>query len=218
MYEDIDAKWIIKQQLYDIKQSESAFKYIIAFQLIAAKIKWNDLTFTAQFYKELKNEIKNEIAHINKLATLHVMISKTIVLNNRQYKRRLEKKNKITYASVAWSKGKKKQQLYYDSRSMKLDAIRKILNNTWNSHRRIISTQQLIISQKCMMRKVMKVCLLWLRNQRFSTAKHMTQTDQTALRKLFIKQSKKKIDLAKFYEHLLLQQKMLSSKKKIVLK
>ncbi len=97
-------------------------------------------------------------------------------------------------------------------------AIRKILNDTWNSHRRIISTQQLIISQKCMMRKVMKVCLLWLRNQRFSTAKHMTQTDQTALKKLFIKQSKKKIDLAKFYEHLLLQQKMLSSKKKIVLK
>ncbi len=132
MYEDIDAKWIIKQQLYDIKQSESAFKYIIAFQLIAAKIKWNDLTFTAQFYKELKNEIKNEIAHINRLATLHVMISKTIVLNNRQYKRRLEKKNKITYASVAWSKGKKKQQLYYDSRSMKLDAIQKISINTCN--------------------------------------------------------------------------------------
>jgi len=38
MYEDINAKRIIKQQLYDIKQSESAFKYIIAFQSIAAKI------------------------------------------------------------------------------------------------------------------------------------------------------------------------------------
>ncbi len=51
MYEDINAKWIIEQQLYDIKQSKSTFKYIIAFQLIAAKIKWNDSTFTAQFYK-----------------------------------------------------------------------------------------------------------------------------------------------------------------------
>ncbi len=128
MYEDINAKRIIERQLYDIKQSESTFKYIAAFQSIAAKIKWNDLTLTAQFYKELKNVIKNEIVCMNRFATLHVMISKTIMLNNRQYERRLEKKNKIVYVSVAWSKRKKKQ-FYYDSQSMKLDAIRKILTN-----------------------------------------------------------------------------------------
>ncbi len=128
MYEDINAKWIIERQLYDIKQSESTFKYITAFQSIAAEIEWNDSTFTAQFYKELKNVIKNEIARTNKLVTLHVMISKTIVLNNQQCERRLEKKNKIAYVSVAWSK-KKKKQSYYDSQSMKLDATRKILTN-----------------------------------------------------------------------------------------
>ncbi len=65
---------------------------------------------------------------MNKLATLHAMISKAIVLNNWQYERRLEKKNKIAYVSVARSKRKKKQ-LYYDSQSMKLDAIRKISMN-----------------------------------------------------------------------------------------
>jgi len=101
MYENIDAKRIIERQLYDIKQSESAFKYVAAFQSIAAEIEWNDSTFTAQLYRELKNVIKNEIVHTNKLATLHAMISKTIVLNNRQYKRKLEKKNKIAYVSVA---------------------------------------------------------------------------------------------------------------------
>ncbi len=123
MYEDINAKRIIKRQLYDIKQSESAFKYITAFQLIAAKIEWDDSTLTAQFYKKLKNVIKNKIACMNKLATLHAMINKTIMLNNWRYERRLEKKNKIAYVLVAWSKRKKKQQLYYDSQSMKLDAI-----------------------------------------------------------------------------------------------
>ncbi len=128
MYEDINVKWIIERQLYDIKQSESAFKYVAAFQSIAAEIEWNDSTFTAQFYRELKNVIKNEIARTNKFATLHIMISKIIVLNNWQYERRLEKKNKIAYASVARSK-KKKKQSYYDSQSMKLDAIRKILMN-----------------------------------------------------------------------------------------
>jgi len=38
MYENIDAKRIIERQLYDIKQSESAFKYVSAFQSIAAEI------------------------------------------------------------------------------------------------------------------------------------------------------------------------------------
>ncbi len=38
--------------------------------------------------------------------------------------------------------------------------IRKILNDTWNFHEKIISMQQLIISQKHIMRKVMKVYLL----------------------------------------------------------
>ncbi len=96
--------------------------------------------------------------------------------------------------------------------------IRKILNNTWNSYERIIFTQQLIISQKCMMRKVMKVRSLWSWNQRFSTVKNMTWIDWTAQKKLFIKQSRKKIDLAKLYEHSLSRQKMLSKKKKIILK
>jgi len=96
--------------------------------------------------------------------------------------------------------------------------IRKILNDTWNSHERIISTQQLIVNQKYMMRIVIKAHSLWSRNQRFSTAKHMTWIEWTALKKLFIKQSKKKIDLTKSYEHSLLQQKMLSSRKRIILK
>ncbi len=128
MYEDIDAKRIVERQLYDIKQSESVFKYVAAFQSIAAEIEWDDSTLTAQFYRELKNVIKNEIARTNRFATLHAMISKTIVLNNRQYERRLEKKNKVAYVSIARSKEKKKQ-LYYDSQSMKLDATRKISTN-----------------------------------------------------------------------------------------
>ena len=65
---------------------------------------------------------------MNRLTSLHAMISKTIMLNNWQYKQRLEKKNKITYVSVAWSKRKKKQSCY-DFQSMKLNATQKILMN-----------------------------------------------------------------------------------------
>ncbi len=97
-------------------------------------------------------------------------------------------------------------------------AIRKILNDTQNSYKRIVSMQQLIVSRKRMMRKMTKVRSLWLWNQRFSTAKHMTWIDWTTLKKLLIKQLKKKVNLMKLYKHSLLQQKMLSSKKKIILK
>ncbi len=112
---------------------------------------------------------------------------------------------------------------YYEQHVMKITVafiwvIRKILNDIQNSYERIVSMQQFIISQKCMMRIVMKTHSLWSWNQRFSTAKHMTWTDQTTSKKLFIKQLKKKIDLIKLYEHSLLQQKMFSSKKKIILK
>ncbi len=65
---------------------------------------------------------------MNRFATLHAMISKTIMLNNQQYERRLEKKNKIAYVSVAWSKRKKKQS-YYNSQFMKLNTTQKILMN-----------------------------------------------------------------------------------------
>ena len=96
--------------------------------------------------------------------------------------------------------------------------IRKILNDIQNSHERIVSTQQLIINRKCMMRIVTRVNSLWSRNQRFSTTKHMTWIDWMTSKKLFIKQLRKKVNLAKLYEHSLLQQKMLLSKKKIILK
>ncbi len=101
MYEDIDVKWIIEWQLYDIKQSESTFKYIATFQSITAKIKWDDSTLTAQFYKELKNVIKNEIARMNKFVTLHIMISKTIVLNNQQYKQ-IDWSSSRVFISTFW--------------------------------------------------------------------------------------------------------------------
>ncbi len=97
-------------------------------------------------------------------------------------------------------------------------AIRKILNDTQNFYERIIFTQQLIINWKCMMRIVIKAHSLWSRNQRFSTVKHMTWINWMISKKLFIKQLKKKINLAKLYKHSLSQQKMLLSKKKIILK
>ncbi len=58
------------------------------------------------------------------------MISRAIIIDNRQYERRL-KKDKESVMSVVLSRKfkKKRRQSYYDSQSMKLDAIRKLSTN-----------------------------------------------------------------------------------------
>ncbi len=53
-----------------------------------------------------------------------------MIIDNRQYKRRLKKGKELTMSVVLSRKFKKKRrQSYYDSQSMKLDATRKILMN-----------------------------------------------------------------------------------------
>ena len=87
------------------------------------------MILTAQFYRELKNVIKNEIICTNKLKMFFAIIIKTIILNNQQYERRLEKKNRVTYISVKKSKKNKRNKSYYDFQSMKLNIMHKISIN-----------------------------------------------------------------------------------------
>ena len=45
-----------------------------------------------QFYKGLKDYIKDELAHVDKLDTLEELIELAIRINGRLYKRQLERK------------------------------------------------------------------------------------------------------------------------------
>ncbi len=61
------------------------------------------------------------------------MIFRAMIINNRQYERRLKKGKELTMSIVLSRKFKKRRrQSYYDSQSMKLDATRKILMNACN--------------------------------------------------------------------------------------
>jgi len=59
------------------------------------------------------------------------MIFRAVIIDNRQYEKRLKKDKESTMLVVLSRKFKKKRrQSYYDSQSMKLDAIQKISMNT----------------------------------------------------------------------------------------
>ncbi len=130
VFEDIDKKRTAKRQLYNLRQKIFAATYSVSFQHIATNTKWNDAALTSQFYQELREKVKNEIARIDRLVDLQKMIIRAIIINNRQYERRLKKGKESAMPVVLGRKFKKRRrQSYYDSQPMKLDAIRKISTN-----------------------------------------------------------------------------------------
>ena len=123
VFENVDAKRIAKRQLYQLRQIEFAFTYVVMFQSIAFNIQWNDYSQTSQFYQRLKKEIKNDIAREKRSISLRTMIETTVKIDNRLYERRMKKTSKkIVYEKTIKVKAKDDS---YESKSMKIDAIRK---------------------------------------------------------------------------------------------
>ena len=123
VFENVDAKRIAKRQLYQLRQIEFAFTYVVMFQSIAFNIQWNDYSQTSQFYQRLRKEIKNDIIREEKSMFLRTMIETIMKIDNRLYERRMKKTNKkIIYEKITKVKVKDDS---YESKSMKIDAIRK---------------------------------------------------------------------------------------------
>ena len=78
-----------------------ATTYITEFQQIAAKMEWEDKTLTAKYYKGLKDSVKDRIVKTNQPEELDKMIKKLIIINNGQYKLRLEQEGKPSQWSFA---------------------------------------------------------------------------------------------------------------------
>ncbi len=124
VFENIDKKCTAEWQLYNLQQKIFAATYSISFQHIAMNMKWNDAALINQFYQKLQEKVKNEIIKINKLVDLQKMIFKAMIIDNRQYKKRLKKDKELTISVVLnWKFKKRWQQSYYDFQFMKLDAI-----------------------------------------------------------------------------------------------
>ena len=78
----------------------------------------------AQFYKELKDRVKDNIAQVNQPSQLQLMITLAIQIDNRQYKRKLEKKGTFNFGKKdRYQKSPKKDQ--YGMVPMELDATEK---------------------------------------------------------------------------------------------
>ena len=130
VFGDIDKERTAERQLYNLRQKTSAATYSASFQHIAANTEWDDAALTSQFYQGLREEVKDEIARTDRPADLQKMISRAVIIDNRQYERRLEKGKGSAMPVVLGRKSKKgRRQPYYGPQPMELDATRKIPTN-----------------------------------------------------------------------------------------
>ena len=75
----------------NLQQQESAVTYAAEFQRIAFKTEWEDVSLITQFYRELKDSVKNNIVKVKQSETLQVMIRLIIQINNQQHKQCMKK-------------------------------------------------------------------------------------------------------------------------------
>jgi hypothetical protein len=116
-----------ERDIQALRQRASAAKYKAEFQILAAKIEWNDEALASQFYRGLKDNVKDEIARQDRPTKLKEMYELAITIDGRIYERQLEKKGK-SFAPYANSKAKRDvpawKDDYYGLQRMQLDATK----------------------------------------------------------------------------------------------
>ena len=109
VFEIIDQKRTAERKICNIVQKGAAVTYAVNFQRHAAYMNWDDTALTAQYYKGLKNFIKDKISCSEWPSTLVKMIKKSVIIDNWAYKRSMEKSQK-NYVSLKANKPHKSTQ------------------------------------------------------------------------------------------------------------
>lgn len=91
MFGDPDEVATAERQLYSLRQRGSASAYVADFTRYAAVVNWNDEALCAQFYRGLKDPIKDELARSSKPKDLKAYKDIAVRIDTRLFERHLEK-------------------------------------------------------------------------------------------------------------------------------
>ena len=110
--------------MQSLRQTGSAADYASKFQQLAAQTQWEAVPLVAQFYKELKDRVKDNVARLNRPSQLQSMITLAKRIDDQQYERELERKDTYNFGKRdRYQKSLKKDQ--YGMVLMKLDDTKK---------------------------------------------------------------------------------------------
>jgi len=83
---DLDKKRAAERKIMALRQMTSVGEYTAQFQKYASKTKWDEDALMAQYYRGLKDEVKDDYVRINPAPeTLHEMIEAATKIDTRLY-------------------------------------------------------------------------------------------------------------------------------------
>jgi hypothetical protein len=88
---DPDEEATAERNLFSLRQKGSAATYAADFQRYASLLSWDKQALKAQYYRGLKEQIKDEFARTGKPETFQEMVTQSIRIDNRLFERSLEK-------------------------------------------------------------------------------------------------------------------------------
>ena len=121
----VNQKRTAERKICNIVQKGAAATYAANFQRHAAYMNWDDTALTVQYYKGLKNFVKDEISHSERPSTLAKMIEKSVIIDNCVYKRSMKKSQKSYVPPKADKSHESTQynnQPYYSPQPMEINA------------------------------------------------------------------------------------------------
>src|ERR1700761_6344217 len=80
-----------ERQLLGLKQRGSAGMYAAEFKRISSKLDWGDQALQVQFYRGLRDDVKDELSKEPRPDDFHLYVERAILIDNRLYERRLER-------------------------------------------------------------------------------------------------------------------------------
>ena len=130
-----DKEHLAERRMQSLRQTGSAADYASKFQQLAAQTQWGAVPLVAQFYKRLKDRVKDNVAQVNRPSQLQSMITLAIRIDDRQYERDFERKGTYNFGKKdRYQKSPKKDQ--YGMVPMELDNTEKRNQLPWKETRK----------------------------------------------------------------------------------
>ena len=130
VFDDFDNEHSAVRRMQSLRQTGSAANYASKLQQLAAQTQWGAVPLVAQFYKRLKDRVKDDVAQVNRPSQLQSMITLAIRIDDRQYERELERKGTYNFGKKnRYQKSPKKDQ--YGMVPIELDATEKRNQLPW---------------------------------------------------------------------------------------
>jgi len=98
VFGDPDQVSAAERQLDRLRQTHSVSAYASEFRRLSSILGWNDESLRFQFYKGLKNDVKDELSRVSRPSSLSKLILLATKIDERIYDRLLEKRN-LNYSS-----------------------------------------------------------------------------------------------------------------------